>query len=75
MQNHHQYVVEAHTEAPVTTPAPPSDTPVLYVPKRTGEGFVPVTLRKLERGYLGPQGEFYPTMPTADPLAETYGRG
>ncbi len=57
----------------VETPATPSDTVTLYVPKRTGDEFVAVTLKKLEGGYLGPQGEFYPTMPPVTLLTEMYG--
>jgi hypothetical protein len=45
----------------------------LHVPKRTGEGFVAVTLEKLDGGFLGPQGEFYPTMPPIALLTEMYG--
>jgi hypothetical protein len=48
-------------------------TRTLYVPKRTGEGFVSVTLKRLDGGYLGPQGEFYPAMPPVALLTEMYG--
>ncbi|MBP7049832.1 MAG: hypothetical protein KBE65_02345 [Phycisphaerae bacterium] len=34
---------------------------------------VPVTRKRLEGGYLGPQGDFYSVMPTADRLTETHG--
>jgi len=54
-------------------PAVASSTATLYVPKRTGEGFVSVTLKKLDGGYLGPQGEFYPAMPPVTLLTEMYG--
>ncbi len=50
-----------------------SDTVTLYVPKRAGDGFVAVTLKKLDGGYLGPQGEFYPAMPPVTLLTEIYG--
>ncbi len=63
-------VVHSETPAPVV---PASPTRVLYVPKTTGDGFVPVTLQKIEGGYLGPQGEFYPTMPEVVLLTEMYG--
>lgn len=62
-------VVSKRVEAPVTA----SDTLTLYVPKRTGDEFVTVTLKKLDGGYLGPQGEFYPTMPPVALLTEMYG--
>jgi uncharacterized protein DUF6515 len=64
--------VEAVSMAPETV-APTLSTYTLYVPKRTGEGFVSVTLKKLDGGFLGPQGEFYPTMPQVTLLTEMYG--
>jgi Family of unknown function (DUF6515) len=64
--------VEVISRAPEAV-APRSSTYTLYVPKRTGEGHVSVTLRKLEGGFLGPQGEFYPTMPQVVLLTEMYG--
>jgi len=50
-----------------------STTLTLYVPKQNGSGFKPVLLKRLEGGYLGPQGEFYPAMPTIDLLSRVYG--
>ncbi|MCF7955140.1 MAG: hypothetical protein K9M75_05005 [Phycisphaerae bacterium] len=50
-----------------------STTLTLYVPKQNGSGFKPVVLKRLEGGYLGPQGEFYPAMPTIDLLSRMYG--
>ena len=32
-----------------------------------------IVLKKHEEGYLGPQGEFYPQMPSAAQLSEVYG--
>lgn len=58
---------------PVESVAVVSDTVTLYVPKRAGDGLVAVTLKKLEGGYMGPQGEFYPTMPPVTLLTELYG--
>ena len=72
-------VVEKPAEVVVTTPqapkppAPAPSTVTLYVPKRAEEGFASVTLKKLDGGYLGPQGEFYPTMPAVALLTEMYG--
>lgn len=73
-------VVERPVETVVTVPAEQpatistlSETRVIYAPKQSGDGFVPVTLRKLDSGYLGPQGEFYPTMPQVALLTEMYG--
>lgn len=45
----------------------------IHVPKKDGTGFVRVTLKKQDGGYLGPQGEFYPMMPTVAQLTEMYG--
>jgi hypothetical protein len=49
------------------------DELTLYVPKKNTDGFVPVTMKKLEGGFLGPQGEFYPLMPPMVWLTEIYG--
>jgi hypothetical protein len=48
-----------------------TDTVTCNVP--AGEGFVPVKLVKLDKGYVGPQGEFYPAEPTVDELKSIYG--
>ena len=69
-------VVEAPTEiTPVTVVKPDVQvgTQTLYVPKKAGDGYVPVTLKKIEGGYIGPQGELYPTMPAVALLTEMYG--
>lgn len=57
----------------VKTPEPQPAAVTLYVPKKDGDGFVSVTLKKIDGGYLGPQGEFYPTMPRVSLLTEMYG--
>jgi hypothetical protein len=76
------YIVVERPAEPATpaTPATPAAVPVpdsgkttLYVPKKGSEGFVPVTLKKIDGGYLGPQGEFYPTIPPIAQLSEMYG--
>ena len=66
-----EVVTAAPQVAEARESAPSSLT--LYVPKRTGEGFVSVTLKKLDGGYLGPQGEFHPTMPPVALLTAMYG--
>ncbi|MBN2316609.1 MAG: hypothetical protein JXM79_21960 [Sedimentisphaerales bacterium] len=58
-------------EAPA--PEPQEETFTLYVPKKNEEGFVPVILKRLEGGFLGPQGEFYPSAPQIEWLTEMYG--
>jgi hypothetical protein len=68
--------MEKYAEPTAAVPKTLADQPktlALYVPKRTEDGFVPVTLKRLEGGYLGPQGEFYPTMPPVSQLTEMYG--
>jgi len=71
------YVIVEKPVEPVkvvpTTPPWKSDEVRLYVPKRSGAGYVQVTLKKLDGGYLGPQGEFYPSMPPISLLTEMYG--
>lgn len=57
----------------VNTPAPQGSTVTIYAPKKDADGYVPVTLKKIEGGFLGPQGEFYPTMPRVSLLTEMYG--
>lgn len=49
------------------------NTLTLYVPNLNGEGFTPVTLTIADIGYLGPQGEFYPNLPSIQVLSEIYG--
>ena len=57
----------------VSVPEPQASTVTLYVPKKDDDGFIPVTLKKIDGGFLGPQGEFYPTMPRVGLLTEMYG--
>jgi len=69
-------VVERPPEpAKVAVPAPEPDGSkiTVYVPKKDSDGFTPVTLKRIDGGYLGPQGEFYPTMPRVSLLTEMYG--
>lgn len=60
----------------VPQPEPAVQTGAIHirVPKKSGDGFVDVELKRHERGYLGPQGELYPELPSADRLADVYGR-
>ena len=63
----------AEPATPAAAPAVESGKTTLYVPKKGSDGFVPVTLKKIDGGYLGPQGEFYPMMPPIAQLSEMYG--
>jgi hypothetical protein len=46
---------------------------VINVPNLNGS-YTPVTLVRYNDGYLGPQGEYYPSNPTVDQLRVLYGR-
>jgi len=77
-------VAVASSVAPVQTSAPapvpqqaasaknePSDAVETYIPNGNGS-FTVVTLRKTEKGFLGPQGEFYADHPTEEQLKARY---
>jgi hypothetical protein len=55
--------VEPDVKEVVPAPEPAGSTITLYVPKKDGDGFTPVILKKIDGGFLGPQGEFYPVVP------------
>jgi len=59
---------------PATTQPQVSDreTVTINVPRATG-GMVAITLVRYPNGFVGPQGEFYPTLPTAEQLRARYG--
>jgi hypothetical protein len=75
------YVV---VSSPVTTPnvvympsaqsvGTDRETVTINVPTSRG-GFIAVTLVRYPNGFVGPQGEFYPTLPNAEQLRVRYGR-
>ena len=49
----------------------PSDAVEIYIPNGNGS-FTVVTLRKTDKGFMGPQGEFYADHPTEDQLKARY---
>jgi hypothetical protein len=49
-----------------------AETITVNVPNVRG-GFTPVQLVKKDKGYVGPQGEYYPDHPTVDELKVLYG--
>ena len=51
----------------------PSDTVTINVPNASGD-FTPVKLVKSDKGYMGPQGEYYPGNPTVAELKALYGK-
>jgi hypothetical protein len=66
----------ATTSAPQpTAPAaiPANETFEIHIPNANGS-FTSITLRKTEKGFLGPQGEFYADHPTEDQLKTRYGK-
>lgn len=44
----------------------------IHVPHRDGKRFKHITLTRYNHGYLGPQGEFYPLMPSIAQLSAVY---
>ena len=68
--------VQAPAPAPIAQQpvAPASNEPAsfeTYIPNGNGS-FTVVTLQKTEKGFLGPQGEFYADHPTEDQLKARY---
>ena len=65
----------ANTPAKVETKAirPLGDEVTINVPN-AGGGFTPVKLVKVDKGYVGPQGEFYKDHPTIAELKVLYGK-
>jgi len=57
--------------APV--PAKADDAIHIQIPKKDGSGMMDVVLKRHDNGYVGPQGEFYPELPSTSQLAEVYG--
>ena len=49
-----------------------NDTIVVRVPSAQG-GVVPVYLTRTPSGFVGPRGEYYPSMPSAETLGNFYG--
>lgn len=49
------------------------DTYDIYIPNQNGS-YTLVTLKKAEKGFIGPQGEFYPEHPTVEQLKALYGK-
>ncbi len=75
----------APAPAPVATPIQPAepqvkteyrsqiDTYEIHIPNDNGS-YTLVTLKKAEKGFIGPQGEFYPEHPTVEQLKAMYGK-
>jgi hypothetical protein len=72
------YVVVPAREATVVAAREEADeeyaeTLVVNIPNSNGS-YTRVVLRKSGNGYIGPQGEFYPTHPTVKQLRVLYGK-
>ncbi len=63
----------AASQSAVANPAPDTNRDVydIYIPNGNGS-YTSITLRKTEKGFLGPQGEFYVDHPTVEQLRERY---
>jgi hypothetical protein len=64
--------------APVVVAQPPAtvetqDSVTVNVPNNNGT-YSAVVLKKSGNGFVGPQGEFYPQLPTTDQLKVMYGK-
>lgn len=68
-----QPVAVANVTGAPTKTEEPEDLNVydIYIPNGNGS-YTVVTLKKTEKGFLGPQGEFYTDHPTVDQLRERY---
>ncbi|MGA2507304.1 MAG: hypothetical protein ABSF80_07510 [Chitinispirillaceae bacterium] len=74
-------VTPAPNTAPEATPAnvepkatqPSGEAVTINVPNASG-GYTPVKLVKVDKGYVGPQGEFYKDHPTVAELKVLYGK-
>ncbi len=67
------YVPAASTPVPPEAQTGSRETVIINVPRDNG-GYVAITLARYTNGFVGPQGEFYPTLPTGEQLRARYGR-
>jgi hypothetical protein len=67
------YVPAANTPVPPEAQTGSRETVTINVPRANG-GYVAITLARYTNGFVGPQGEFYPTLPTGEQLRARYGR-
>ncbi len=65
-------VVVQNAPAAQPQPAPSPDSVTINIPDSKG-GYIPVTLKKVSNGYIGPQGEYYSGHPTVEQLKALYG--
>lgn len=67
------YVPAPGALPPGSTQTGDRETVMMNVPRDNG-GYVAITLVRYPNGFVGPQGEFYPTLPTTEQLRARYGR-
>jgi hypothetical protein len=58
--------------APQTQVVGDRETITINVPW-SGGGYITITLVRYTNGFVGPRGEFYPTLPTGEELRVRYG--
>jgi len=59
--------------APASAPEVAQDSFPINIPNNNG-GYTAVVIKKSGTGYVGPQGEFYPTFPSVAQLKAMYGK-
>ncbi len=67
------YVPAPAAVMPAQTAPTDSETVTISVPRDVG-GYLAVTLVRYPNGFVGPQGEFYQSLPTGEVLRARYGR-
>jgi hypothetical protein len=65
--------VKAPAQSESNADQPKVDAFTVNVPNANG-GYTPVRLTKTDKGYIGPQGEYYPSHPTVAELKVLYGK-
>ena len=67
------YAPAPSTVLPAQAPSFERETVTINVPTTSGTS-IAITLVRYPNGFVGPQGEFYSTLPTAEQLRARYGR-
>ncbi len=66
-------VKEAAPPAEVSGVSGSGDAYTVYIPGPSGE-YIPVTIKESGKGFIGPQGEYYPDFPSVKQLKLMYGK-
>jgi len=67
------YIVVPQPAVVVPSASVSNETVTINVPNSNGS-YISITLVRRDKGYYGPQGEYYPNHPTVDQLRALYGR-